>query len=80
MALRFWIQAGLGILLGTLFIVVIFALDLIVSDPRSSPQIEVFALPIAYLFRTSGMAFAQSEIPERRTAASCIASRKYPLQ
>ena len=54
MALRFWIQAGLGILLGTLFIVVIFVLDLFVSDPRSSPQIEVFALPIAYLFRKAG--------------------------
>ncbi|HXJ10924.1 MAG TPA: patatin-like phospholipase family protein [Candidatus Limnocylindrales bacterium] len=54
MALRFWIQAGLGTLLGTLFIVAIFVLDLLVSDPRSSPQIEVFALPIAYLFRKAG--------------------------
>jgi len=54
MALRFWIQAGLGTLLGTLFIVAIFVLDLLISDPRSAPQIEVFALPIAYLFRKAG--------------------------
>ncbi|HKM68163.1 MAG TPA: patatin-like phospholipase family protein [Candidatus Acidoferrum sp.] len=53
-ALHFWIQAGLGTLLGTLFIVAIFALDLLISDPRSTPQIEVFALPIAYLFRKLG--------------------------
>ncbi len=53
-ALQFWIQAGLGTLLGTLFIVAIFVLDLLISDPRSAPQIEVFALPIAYLFRKLG--------------------------
>ena len=51
LALQFWLRAGLGALFATLFIVAVFALDLFLSDPRSAPQIEVFALPIAYLFR-----------------------------
>jgi len=46
----FWLHAAWGTLLGTLFIVVLFLLDLYLSDPRSAPQIEVFALPIVYLF------------------------------
>ena len=53
-ALQFWTRAGLGTLIATLFIVAVFVLDLLLSDPRSAPQIEVFALPIAYLFRKVG--------------------------
>jgi predicted acylesterase/phospholipase RssA len=54
LATTFWLKAGLGTLFGSLFIVVIFVLDLLISDPRSAPQIEVFALPIAYIFRGVG--------------------------
>jgi predicted acylesterase/phospholipase RssA len=54
LASSFWLQAGLGTLYGSLLIVLNFVLDLLISDPRSAPQIEVFALPIAYIFRGVG--------------------------
>ena len=54
LASAFWLKAGLGTLLASLFILLIFVLDLWISDPRSKPQIEVFALPIAYIFNKVG--------------------------
>lgn len=53
-AREFWLQAACGTLIATGFIIAVFLLDLYFSDPRSAPQIEVFALPIAYLFRGIG--------------------------
>lgn len=51
---QFWVQAALGVVFASLSILAVFVFDLLVSDPRSAPQIEVFALPIAYLFRNAG--------------------------
>ncbi len=53
LAVQFWEQAAIGIFGGLVFIVAFFLLDLFLTDPRSAPQVEVFALPIAYLFRDS---------------------------
>jgi len=54
LAREFWLQAACGTLLAILFIVLIFLFDLYFSDSRGAAQIEVFALPIAYLFRRIG--------------------------
>ena len=54
LAREFWLQAAYGTLIGAGFMIVIFLLDLYFSDPRSSPQIEVFALPLAYFFHGIG--------------------------
>ena len=51
LAVRFWVQAGLGVLIAGICIVVVFLLDLLLTDPRSAPETQVFVLPIAYLFR-----------------------------
>ena len=53
LALQFWEQAAIGVLCGLVFIIAFFLLDLLLTDQRSAPQVEVFALPIAYLFRDS---------------------------
>jgi predicted acylesterase/phospholipase RssA len=52
-SVSFFIRAALGALLGTAVIIAIFVLNLVISEPRQCPQIEVFALPITYLFRDS---------------------------
>lgn len=49
----FWIRAAAGAMTGVVIIVFVFLFDLWISDSREAPQIEVFALPIAYLFRES---------------------------
>jgi hypothetical protein len=46
-----WYRALLGAVAGSLAVVVVFALDLWLSSPREAPEVEVFAFPIAYLFR-----------------------------
>jgi Patatin-like phospholipase len=47
----FWWRALLGTLFGAALVVVVFLLDLWISDPREVPEIEVFALPLVYLLR-----------------------------
>jgi len=47
----FWMQAAIGLGLGVLLIVLVFFLDLLISDPRSRPETEVFAFPLLYLLR-----------------------------
>ncbi len=50
----FWEQAGVGILAGIAVILVVFFLDLWISDPRGAPEVEVFALPIVFLLQQWG--------------------------
>lgn len=49
----FWLRVSLGVLAGSVILLIVFVLDLWLSNPRQEPEIEVFALPIAYLFRQS---------------------------
>lgn len=51
LAMEFWLRTAVGIALGALFMIIVFVVDLLLSDPRGRPGVEVFALPIAYLFR-----------------------------
>ena len=51
LAATFWIQAAIGLAGGVLCIILIFLLDLTISDPRTRPQSEVFAFPLLYLLR-----------------------------
>ena len=46
---QFWTQAAVGTFVASVFILLIFLLDLTLSEPRNYPAIEVFALPIAYV-------------------------------
>lgn len=48
---QFWGFAALGAILGSLVVVAVFFIDLWVSSPRQAPEIEVFAFPLAYVFR-----------------------------
>jgi hypothetical protein len=80
LAVYFGERAGLGIFLGTLVIIVVFLLDLYLSDPRSAPQIEVFAFPLVYLFREWGWVTARlKKISDARPALAlklgAVASR-----
>jgi predicted acylesterase/phospholipase RssA len=50
----FWHRVLWGVLAGSVIIVVVFLSEIWLSDPRQAPQVEVFALPIVYLFRDSG--------------------------
>ena len=49
----FWPRAFLGVLVGLAVVLIVFVLDLWLASPREQPEIEVFALPIVYLFRES---------------------------
>src|SRR5215470_11161875 len=49
LASPFWTQAAVGTFVASVFILLIFLLDLALSEPRNYPAIEVFALPIAYV-------------------------------
>ncbi len=51
LAVQFWAQSAIGVFCGFVFIVVFFLLDLLLTNPRSVPQVEVFALPLAYPLR-----------------------------
>ena len=50
---RFWGLAVLGAILGSLVVVAVFFTDLWMSSPRLAPEIEVFAFPLAYVFRNA---------------------------
>ncbi len=76
----FWEQAAVGFLIGTVLILVVFFLDLWMSDPREAPEIEVFALPIVFLLREwerlSQLLKAVSEArPLRRLKLGALISR-----
>ena len=49
----FWYRAIAGGLVAAFTISAVFLSELWLSDPRQAPQIEVFALPMVYLFRES---------------------------
>jgi Patatin-like phospholipase len=51
LAATFWMQAAIGFALGIACVVLVFFLDLVISSPRSRPQVEVFAFPLLYLLR-----------------------------
>jgi Patatin-like phospholipase len=51
LAVQFWQESAIGVFCGFVFIVAFFLLDLLLTNPRSVPQVEVFALPIAYPLR-----------------------------
>jgi predicted acylesterase/phospholipase RssA len=50
----FWPQVLLGVLAGSAIVLIVFVLDLWLASPREQPEVDVFALPIVYLFRQSG--------------------------
>jgi hypothetical protein len=49
----FWYRAVGAVLVGVIAIVAVFVLSLWISDKQYATQIEVFALPVAYVFRES---------------------------
>jgi len=49
----FWPRAFLGVLVGLAVVLIVFVLDLWLASPREQPELEVFALPVVYLFRDS---------------------------
>ena len=53
LAAAFWYRVALGSLAGIVVVVVVFVVDLWISDPRQAPEVEVFVFPIVYLFRES---------------------------
>jgi hypothetical protein len=51
----FWYRAAFGAIVGATVIIAAFFVDLWISSPRQAPEIEVFAFPIAYIFRNSSV-------------------------
>jgi hypothetical protein len=52
----FWYRAALGAIVGATVVIAVFFIDIWISSPRQAPEIEVFAFPIAYIFRNSSVA------------------------
>jgi hypothetical protein len=80
LAVQFWEQTAIGIFAGLVFIVAFFLLDLFLTNSRSAPQVEVFALPIAYLFRDSKwllsfLQYLNSRSPLRSPRLAALVSR-----
>ena len=48
----FWKNAAFGFVIGAVIVLIVFLLDLSITSRREKPEVEVFALPFAYISRT----------------------------